>query len=125
MLFIFFSGRMIPANTMLTSAVKARQRGSYMSLISSIRQFTSGGATLMAGLIVTESLNPETGANDGPLLHYDIVGYIAVAFSIAAIFLARRLKLVDEGSGPNEPTGKDSLEATSPEEPLPAEQPAE
>lgn len=96
LLFIFISGRMIPANTMLTSAVKPQQRGSYMSLISSTRQLATGAATLLSGFIVVESINEATGEPDGLLLNYNVVGYIAVAFSIVAIILGRRLQVVDD-----------------------------
>ena len=118
MLFIFISGRMIPANTMLTSAVKPQQRGSYMSLNSSTRQLAAGLASLIAGLIIVETLNPATGKNDGPLQNYNFVGYIAVASSIIAIFLGRRLKVVDEDPEPAiepEPEGEPPVVPEAPQ----------
>jgi len=83
--FVFVSGRMIPMQAMVTSVVPAKQRGGFMSINSSIVQLGSGMASVMAGLIITENI-------DGSLNNYNIVGYIAIGFSLIAIFIARKLK---------------------------------
>ena len=91
--FIVVGGRMIPMQAMVTSVVPARQRGGFMSINSSIVQLGSGLASMMAGLIIVENV-------DGSLQYYNVVGYIAIAFSIAAIFIARKLRPADENNVP-------------------------
>lgn len=79
--FIFTSGRMIPATTLVTSVVPPANRGSFMSLNSSVQQFAAGISALIAGLIVRESeLN-------GELINFDKVGYLAAGVSVLAIFV--------------------------------------
>jgi MFS transporter, DHA1 family, inner membrane transport protein len=94
--FIFSNGRIVPSTTMVTSVVKADNRGSFMSIRASVQQFSSGCAALLAGAIISET--PST-AIDGAkaLIGYEYVGYIAIAFSIIAIFIAQKLK-VEKGS---------------------------
>ncbi len=93
MFFILANGRIVPSTTMVTSVISPGSRGSFMSIRSSIQQISSGLAALMAGFIITEKA-PGTTATDVKILdHYDIVGYIAIAFSVVAIILARQLKV--------------------------------
>lgn len=86
--FIGISGRMIPANTLLTAVVRPENRGGFMSLNSSVMSLASGGASLIAGSIVVQT---ESGV---PIENYNIVGYVAVAFTLAALYLATKLKEV-------------------------------
>ncbi len=86
---VFFTtigGRMIPAMAMVTGAVKPQHRGSFMSFMSSTQQFSSAIASFVAGMIILKS-------DTGTLLHYATVGWIAIAASIGAIFLAYKAKL--------------------------------
>lgn len=87
--FVFGSGRMIPSTAMVTSSVKPKNRGSFMSFNSACRQLTNGFAAYLAGLIITQG-------EDGKLLHYDWVGYFAIFMGIVSIFISRKLKVVDE-----------------------------
>ncbi len=86
--FVTSGGRWIPAQAMITGAVKPSQRGGFMSLNSSVQQLAAGLASLIAGLIVVE--NPVTKELD----NYPIAGYIAVGASLVAIVVARKLKQV-------------------------------
>lgn len=88
--FVFISGRWVPASTMLTSVVLPQNRGSFMSISTSVRQLSSATASFMAGIIVIES------SSDSPLERYDYVGYIAIAASLLAVLVSRKLKMVDE-----------------------------
>ncbi|TRX57565.1 MFS transporter [Fulvivirga sp. M361] len=93
--FVLANGRIIPSTTMVTSVIKPENRGSFMSIRSSVQQIASGLAALMAGAIITESepsINPEVTT----LVNYDIVGYVTVAFSLIALLIARKLKVVSE-----------------------------
>lgn len=88
--FIFSNGRMVPSTTMETAVIKPQIRGSYMSIRSAVQQLTSGLASFIAGLIITEQpspLDPRLKA----LLHYDYVGYIAVFFTLVSLLVARKL----------------------------------
>lgn len=88
MFFIFISGRGIPATTMISGTVLPGNRGSFMSINSCVQQLSSAFASFLAGSIVTRDDN-------GKLLHYSYVGYIAIAATLLAIILSRRLKVVD------------------------------
>lgn len=88
--FIFSNGRMVPSTTMETAIIKPELRGSYMSIRSSVQQLTSGLASFIAGLIVTE--RPSIfDANAKALVNYNYVGFIAVLFSVVSILVARKL----------------------------------
>lgn len=88
--FIVASGRNVPATTLVTSVVRPESRGSFMSVRASVNELALGLASFMAGMIVTKR-------PDGSLEHYPYVGYIAIAMSLIAILLARKLKPADGG----------------------------
>lgn len=80
------SGRFIPAMTIVSAVVKPQDRGTFMSLENASRQMSSGIASQMAGLII--------GAGTaGALTNYNIVGYIGVATSLIAIYIAYKIKI--------------------------------
>jgi predicted MFS family arabinose efflux permease len=88
--FIFSNGRMVPSTTMETAIIKPEIRGSYMSIRSSVQQLTSGLASFIAGMIITE----ETSVFDAKakaLVNYHYVGVIAVFFSLVSLYVARKL----------------------------------
>jgi predicted MFS family arabinose efflux permease len=78
--FILVSGRMIPAMAMVSQVVENKIRGTFMSLIGSVQMFSSGIATVLAGMVVT------IGA-DGKMEHYNIVGYGAAFCGLITIWL--------------------------------------
>ncbi len=82
---ILVSGRMVPAMAMVTASVEPKQRGSFMSVTSSIQQFSSGIASFGAGMILGKSA-------DGTIIHYEIVGGLAAITTIVCIFLSRRIR---------------------------------
>lgn len=88
--FIFSNGRMVPSTTMESAVIRPEFRGSYMSIRSSVQQLTSGLASFIAGLIVSERPS-EFGKGAVALVHYNYVGIIAVFFSIVALLVARKL----------------------------------
>lgn len=79
------SGRFIPAMTIVSAVVKPQDRGTFMSLENAARQLSSGLASQMAGLIIG------AGAA-GALTNYNIVGYIGIATSLIAIYIAFKIK---------------------------------
>lgn len=87
--FIFGAGRMIPSTTMVTSSVKPKNRGSFMSFNSASRQMTNGFAAYIAGLIITEDAN-------GLLQNYELVGYFAIIMGMISIYVGSKIKVVDQ-----------------------------
>ena len=79
------SGRFIPAMTIISAVVKPQERGTFMSLENAARQLSSGAASQLAGLIIG------VGAA-GALTNYNIVGYIGIATSLLAIYIAYKIK---------------------------------
>lgn len=79
------SGRFIPAMTIVSAVVKPQERGTFMSLENAARQMSSGIASQTAGLIIG------AGAA-GALTNYNVVGYVGIATSLIAIFIAHRIK---------------------------------
>lgn len=86
--FVTSNGRMVPAAALITGTAKAENRGSFLSFNSAVQQLAAGLASFVAGMILTEGVN-------GELVNYNIVGYLAIFFSIVCIPLARRIKVID------------------------------
>lgn len=94
--FIFSNGRMVPSTTMETAIIRPENRGSYMSIRSSVQQLTSGLASFIGGLIISEqpsTLHPDSVA----LVNFQYVGIFAVVFTVVSLFVARKLT-VEQGS---------------------------
>lgn len=85
--FVVGSGRNVPATTLVTSVVRSQQRGSFMSMRTSVNQLGLALSSLIAGAIVAERA-------DGSLVHYECVGYFAIAMTVWAAFMATRLRVV-------------------------------
>jgi len=86
--FVFAGGRFIPGQAIITSAVPASLRGSFMSLNSSVRDLAAGVASLVGGHIVAKDVLT------GRLLHFSTLGWIAIAASLLSIVVASRVKTV-------------------------------
>lgn len=89
LLFIGFGGRMIPAQTLMTAVVEPHNRGAFMSLNSSIQQLGMGIGSYIAGLIIYENTTTHV------LYNYEKVGYLAVGFSIVAMFMVGKLRILE------------------------------
>jgi predicted MFS family arabinose efflux permease len=88
--FVTSNGRMVPAAALITGTAKPENRGSFLSFNSAVQQLAAGIASFVAGLILVEG-------NGGALMNFNIVGYLAIFFSLLCIPLARRIKVVDIG----------------------------
>jgi predicted MFS family arabinose efflux permease len=84
--FTFISGRMIPANTIISAVVKPEQRAGFMSLNSAAQSLASGSSAALAGMIIQQT------HESAPLEHYNTVGYLAVLFTLLSLVVMRRLK---------------------------------
>ncbi len=86
--FVFASGRYVPAQAVLTSAVAASRRGAFMSLVSCTRDLCTGVAAMLAGRVVV--------LNGGALEGVSKLGWMAVLVSLVSIWLIRRVRPVRE-----------------------------
>jgi hypothetical protein len=84
-LMICMSGRFVPAMAMITSSVKARYRGGFMSANSSVQQFSMGLATYASGAIMVKT--PQ-----GELRHFPVIGVLSIACTLIGISLSRFLR---------------------------------
>ncbi|HEX4875068.1 MAG TPA: MFS transporter [Chitinophagaceae bacterium] len=82
--FALATGRAVSSQTMVSNATGAANRGSFMSLNSSIQHLGTGAAALLSGYIVTDDKN-------GRLLNYEWVGYLSVIVLLTGFFLGRYL----------------------------------
>lgn len=87
MFFVTSNGRYVPAAALITGTAQPENRGSFLSFNSAVQQLAAGLASLGAGLIIGEN-------ELGQLTNFNIVGYLAIIFSILCIPLARRVKVV-------------------------------
>jgi len=85
LVFVGFSGRMVPAVALITGSVEPRRRGSFMSLNGSIQQASAGLAALLSGWIVG-------GTATGGITHFRTVGLVAAGCTLLCIPLAVRLR---------------------------------
>ena len=84
--FVLVSGRMIPGMAMITAVAQPQVRGAFMSLVSSTQMLAAGTASLLSGLIITRTAT-------GQIEHYNLDGYIALAFGLMTLWMAGRLRV--------------------------------
>jgi len=85
------TGRMIPSSALASAVPELKDRGAFMSINASLQQLAGGVAAALAGKIVVQE------TNFSPLKHYDVVGYVVVAFSILGLFFMYRVDRVVKG----------------------------
>lgn len=85
--FVASGSRNVPATAIVTSVVQPENRGSFMSIRTSVNQFAIGASSQIAGLIVIENA-------DGTLGNYGYVGIFAVVVSLIALTMVYRLRIV-------------------------------
>jgi predicted MFS family arabinose efflux permease len=79
-LFMAVSTRMVASAAMISGVPDPQDRGAFMSVNSSIQQFSGGLAAALAGLIVVQ----EPG---GRLLHFDTLGYVVIGAGAVTLLL--------------------------------------
>jgi predicted MFS family arabinose efflux permease len=72
--------RMIPASALTSALPDPTDRGSYMSVSSSLQQVAGGVASALAGFIVIQT-------DGGKLEHFDSLGYFMVFFTLLCLIL--------------------------------------
>jgi predicted MFS family arabinose efflux permease len=86
---VLTSLRWVPAIALITMSAVPQQRGSFMSVNASVQQMVMGLAPLVAGLILGEKPEGNTGR---ALEGFPIVGLVAAASMLASVLLAGRLQ---------------------------------
>jgi DHA1 family inner membrane transport protein len=89
-MFIFNSGRMIAAMTLITGAPTEKQRGKFLVIRSSFIELSEGAAALIGGMILSQD------AVTHRLSNYNVVGYVAVGIGIICIYLAQKIEVQEE-----------------------------
>jgi MFS transporter, DHA1 family, inner membrane transport protein len=82
------TGRMIAAMAMVTSSVEPDRRGAFLSANSSVQHVAAGLGAYIGGTIVTQSAN-------GQIEHFGTVGWIATGVTLASLWLAGRVRILD------------------------------
>lgn len=82
--FVLISGRMIPAMAIIASSAQPRLRGTFMSLNGTVQSLAMGLATTLAGFLT--SLD-----ESGRIVGYPLVGYVAIAANLIAIWFAAHI----------------------------------
>lgn len=80
--------RMVPSMALVSALPEMKDRGSFMSINSSLQQLSGGVATLMGGVIVHQK------TKDSPLENYDVLGYVIVFILIACAMNLRRVSRI-------------------------------
>jgi predicted MFS family arabinose efflux permease len=84
--FVFVSGRMIPGMAMVSAAGNPKNRGTFMTLNSSMQSGAMGLAALVGGHLITRS--PE-----GLIENYWLCSVIAILFNVIALLIARQVRM--------------------------------
>src|SRR5574343_231465 len=82
--FVLTSGRMIPAMAIIASAAQPKLRGTFMSLNGTVQSLAMGLATTLAGFLTSLDAS-------GRIVGYPLVGYVAVAANLLAVWFASRI----------------------------------
>jgi predicted MFS family arabinose efflux permease len=88
MFFVLGSGRMISPNTLITAAAPVANRGSFMSIKSSLQQLAIAAAAFVSGQLIY--IGP-----DGLYHGYNYVGYLSIGLGVIAIFMVGRIKVAE------------------------------
>lgn len=88
-LFVLMTSRSIPGMALITGSAVPSMRGAFMSMNATVQSVASGVAVLVGGAILTQ-------VPGGPLENFDILGYIMVAVTLAAIWLSGKLKVMPD-----------------------------
>jgi predicted MFS family arabinose efflux permease len=87
-IFVAITARMISAQALTSAIPEPQDRGAFMSISSSLQQLAGGVASSSAGLIVTQN-------GDGPIEHYDRLGYVvSIAMFVTIVMMSKINRLV-------------------------------
>jgi len=109
--------RMISASALMSALPNPADRGSYMSISSSLQQVSGGVAAVVSGLIVVQT-------PDGTLLHFDTVGYVLVCTTLISLILMYLIDRKINGANVDSPTVPRAIPIPSVTNPLPSSDPS-
>ena len=89
--FIITSGRMVPAQALITEVIPMQMRGGFMNLNSSLQQLAAGAIGMVAGFIVYKT-------DAGEYRNYEIIGYISMGISVICLIVAQFVRPVTQES---------------------------
>jgi hypothetical protein len=81
---------MMAAMAMITGSVEAKRRGGFMSANAAVQHISTGLGAYLGSRIIADSPVNHT------ILHFDRVGWIAVAATSISLWLAGRVRLAAE-----------------------------
>ena len=84
--FVVTNGRFVPATTMTTAVVPPQNRGTFMSINSSVQQLGAAAGAAISGLIIS------TGSS-GQIVDFEWAGAGSVALALTALYLGRKIQL--------------------------------
>jgi len=84
-LFIGISGRVIPAQALISAVPAKENRGSFMAVSSSLQQISGGFAAALAGALVEKQA-------DGHLDHFSRIGYFVVGASLITMAMMSQIR---------------------------------
>jgi predicted MFS family arabinose efflux permease len=84
--FVFVSGRMIPGMALVSAAGNPKNRGTFMTLNSSMQSAAMGLAALVGGMVISRNA-------EGLIENFWICSVIAISFNLTALLIAKRLKV--------------------------------
>jgi predicted MFS family arabinose efflux permease len=80
LMFVGIFSRMIPSQALISAIPEPGQRGSFSAVGASLQQFSGGLGSVLAAAIIAQN-------TDGSLRHFDWLGYVVVATSLASLAL--------------------------------------
>lgn len=86
--FVLGGGRYIPAQTLMSGAVAAQQRGGFMSLRAAVQNIASGLSSTLAGFIIVQNA-------DGTLGNFSVVGYLSILLTFFCLWFIPRIRVVE------------------------------
>ncbi|MBY0371077.1 MFS transporter, partial [bacterium] len=98
-LFMGISSRMISSQALISAVPTAESRGAFMSVSSSVQQVSGGIAAILAGMIVIQT-------DGGPLLHFDILGYVVIGTTCITVAMMYFLNRYLKGQAPHANTSR-------------------
>lgn len=91
--FVFVSGRMVPSMALITSAAQPHLRGTFMTLQGCMQSVGMGMAAMVGGLFIGRDAQ-------GLVTGYGGNGWMALALSALAFWLAGRVRVAASGTAP-------------------------
>ena len=88
LMFIGIMSRIVPSTAMVASIPEMKDRGAFMSIMSSLQQLAGGVAALIAGLIVHQE------TKTSPLENFNILGIVVAGCILITIYGLYRVDLL-------------------------------